>query len=144
MHICLFLNKINITSATQVKITFYCAQNVNSSTLNTKITFIFTNDYIFPIFESIQKSLKIVIFEICNILSKKNFFPKNFFFNNFSRLISKIFSEIFFFSRFEFQSSDVFQAIFRKNTFLNIFLNIKSRNVRFSQNMSFLMLFKKK
>ena len=143
MHICLFLNKINITSATQVKITFYCAQNVNSSTLNTKITFIFTNDYIFPIFESIQKSLKIVIFEICNILTKKNF-SKKFFFNNISRLISKIFSEIFFFPRFEFQSSDVFQAIFRKNTFLNIFLNTKSRNVRFSQDKSFLMLFKKK
>ena len=75
---------------------------------------------------------------------QKKYFSKKFFFNNLSRLISKIFSEIFFFSRFEFQSSDVFQAIFRKNTFLNIFLNTKSRNVRFSQDKSFLMLFKKK
>ena len=51
--------------------------------------------------DSIQKSLEIIIFEICKILTK------NIFFNNFSRLISKILSGIFF-SRFEFQSSDVF------------------------------------
>ena len=43
------------------------------------MTFIFTNDYIFPIFDIIQKSVKIVIFEICKILAKKNIYPKNFF-----------------------------------------------------------------
>ena len=75
---------------------------------------------------------------------QKIFFFKKFFFNYFSTLISKIFSRIFFFFRYEFWSSDVFKTFFRKNTFLNIFLNTKSRNVRFSQDTLFLMLFKKK
>ena len=75
---------------------------------------------------------------------QKIFFFKKFFFNYFSTLISKIFSRIFFFFRYEFWSSDVFKTFFRKNTFLNIFLNTKSRNVRFSQDTLFLMHFKKK
>ena len=112
--------------------------------LNTKITFIFTNDFIFPIFDNIQKSLKIVIFEICNILAKKYFFSKNFFLTIFQRWFQKFSAEYFFFFRYEFWSSDVFKTFFRKNTFLNIFLNTKSRNVRFSQGTLFLMLFKKK
>jgi hypothetical protein len=75
---------------------------------------------------------------------QKVFFFKKIFFNYFSTLISKIFSRIFFFSRYEFWSSDVFKTIFRKNTFINIFLNTKSKNVRFSQDTLFLMLSKKK
>jgi hypothetical protein len=75
--------------------------------------------------------------------SKSSFFGQKKFFLLFSTLISKIFSRIFF-SRHEFWSSDVFKTIFRKNTFLNIFLNTKSKNVRFSQDTLFLMLFKKK
>jgi hypothetical protein len=53
-----------------------CANIANYCTLNAKITFIYLLDLIFAIFDSIQKSLKIVIFEICNILAKKCFFSK--------------------------------------------------------------------
>jgi hypothetical protein len=65
-------------------------------------------------------------------------------FRYFSSLISKIFSRIFLFSRYEFWSSDVFKTFYRKNTFLNIFLNTKSRNVKFSQDTLFLMFHQEK
>jgi len=74
----------------------------------------------------------------------KNFFFQKIFFYYFSTLISNIFRKKFVFPRFEFSSSDVFKALFRKNAFFNIFLNIEPRAVKFGQDPLFLMLFTKK
>ena len=74
---------------------------------------------------------------------KKNNFS-TFFLNYFSTSkISKIFSRIFF-PDSNFRVLTFLSYIFRKNTFLKIFLKTKSRNVRFNKDILFLVLFKKK
>ncbi len=86
-----------------------------------------------------QKSLKIVIFEICKILTKKILFQKIFFKANFIN-----FEQNIFFSHFRISEHCRFLGYFSKKYFFKYFFNTKSRNVTFSQDVLFLMLCQEK